>query len=1125
MVKIAEYNTPRVFISYVREDSARVDRLQRALESAGIAVWRDTAALWPGEDWRAKIHEAITGSALVFLACFSRNSLARKKSYQNEELVLAIEEMRLRRPGEPWLIPVRFDDCSVPDIDIGGGRTLAWIQGVDLFGGDLDYKVAIDRLIAAILKRFRLVPGAEGSEWADPPPVPEPYASRPTVKELLDFFNREIAGSGSSVSGNGASKPVIAQLTGEPGIGKTYIALHAAEQLRDVFTGGVLYAAHPRRPPNLGSFHPGGQVLLIVDDAEGLSAETLLSFAVEGFALLVVARNAIQGLDGPVFEAARLTPDRTRDFVSDLLAGHDALNSEASNIAELAKGSPLMAYLLVEEAKRRPDDRNWLETDSVTLRRFLELSYERLDDPGKTLLRRLALLRPEEVIDVDVAAPLMDVDVAVAGRALDAVQGLFGGSRNHIDRAVRDFAARRLNDEEPDNIAALHARIRRWRADRYGVLPRTRLTRDYWTTRDLLGYQSYADAISAFIRHQDTLPPLTIGVKGPWGAGKTSLMRMVQRELDPEDEQGRRRPIQLTEKSRRTLRRRWGRWPKPNDRLTMAELLSETGDTSGSTELRAQLAGGGQLSAEWRPTVWFNPWMYQSSEQVWAGLAGEIIGQVAGRLAPGDRERFWLRLNLTRLDGEAVRQSIYKLMLGRLFPSLLSLVLLAVIAVPLLAEGLISPAVALGGGSIYLVAASSVQIIRFFRTSASSAFNRMLDRPATRSILSELGVAVAGSLQDPGYAAKAGFLYLVQEDMRHVLDLVATPQQPLLVFVDDLDRCSPGTVSEVIEAINLFLAGEFPNCLFVIAMEPDLLAAHVEVAYKELVAVLKEGNDKADWSTLGWRFLDKIVQLPLSLPPIEEKTYLDNYMRDLLDLRAFPANADIVNERRRDLSGHSLRSGSEATERASGSAAVGGTSSSAQDVGTDDLSPIDMELVDILERAIRLKDPSIDDLPDAGTEVQEEVTGSPRPIIQETITAIDRVFADLYSDDAAWTAIKSALPQFGSSNPRELKRYLNLFRFYSFITQRRRLEGITAPSGQQIAKVAALVIRWPQLLTVLGGSREGVKMLERLQSASHDAEEWRRELEYAGFIAGDYSELREFLASGETVADVAALLI
>ena len=98
---------------------------------AGIRVWRDTAELWPGEDWRAKIRHEIASNALVFVACFSRQSLAREASYQNEELALAIEQLRLRRPDRPWLIPVRFDDSEIPNWDIGGGRTLTTIQHAD----------------------------------------------------------------------------------------------------------------------------------------------------------------------------------------------------------------------------------------------------------------------------------------------------------------------------------------------------------------------------------------------------------------------------------------------------------------------------------------------------------------------------------------------------------------------------------------------------------------------------------------------------------------------------------------------------------------------------------------------------------------------------------------------------------------------------------------------------------------------------------------------------------------------------------------------------------------------------------------------------------------------------------
>ena len=141
-----------VFISYVREDSIDVDRLQQVLLASGVRVWRDTADLWPGDNWHAKIRRAIADDALVFIACFSRKSRRRKKSYQNEELALAVEQIRLRPPEEPWLIPVRFDDCDIPELDIGGGRTLTSIQRSDLFGDRFDKEatrlaIAIQRIL------------------------------------------------------------------------------------------------------------------------------------------------------------------------------------------------------------------------------------------------------------------------------------------------------------------------------------------------------------------------------------------------------------------------------------------------------------------------------------------------------------------------------------------------------------------------------------------------------------------------------------------------------------------------------------------------------------------------------------------------------------------------------------------------------------------------------------------------------------------------------------------------------------------------------------------------------------------------------------------------------------------
>ena len=199
-----------VFISYVREDARDVDALQRALETAGIRVWRDTADLWPGEDWHVKIRHAISDDALVFIACFSQASLARPKSYQNEELVLAIEQLRQRRPHEPWLIPVRFDDCDIPDRDIGGGRTLKSIQRADLFGADANVNVA--RLVATvqrILDQLVRFDDTEISGLVGSPSRPKRVtgAAEPLEKRSASEDSRNVIDSG----GSGADFQVVPQ--------------------------------------------------------------------------------------------------------------------------------------------------------------------------------------------------------------------------------------------------------------------------------------------------------------------------------------------------------------------------------------------------------------------------------------------------------------------------------------------------------------------------------------------------------------------------------------------------------------------------------------------------------------------------------------------------------------------------------------------------------------------------------------------------------------------------------------------------------------------------------------------------------------------------------------------------
>lgn len=89
----------------------------------------------------------------MFIACFSRHSAARQQSYQNEELLLTIGQLRQRHLNDPWLMPVRFDDCDIPDYDLGAGRTLASIHRADLFGPNREQ--AARRMLEAVQRLLK----------------------------------------------------------------------------------------------------------------------------------------------------------------------------------------------------------------------------------------------------------------------------------------------------------------------------------------------------------------------------------------------------------------------------------------------------------------------------------------------------------------------------------------------------------------------------------------------------------------------------------------------------------------------------------------------------------------------------------------------------------------------------------------------------------------------------------------------------------------------------------------------------------------------------------------------------------------------------------------------------------
>lgn len=138
--------TGQAFVSYVREDAAAIDQLCKDLGLQGVATWKDRDKLEPGERWKDAIRAAIQeGSG--FIACFSRAYESKPRTYMNEELSLAIEELRLRPRDRSWFFPVLLEDVEIPLIPIGPGETLRDLQAVSLGS---DWSTGVSRLARAI---------------------------------------------------------------------------------------------------------------------------------------------------------------------------------------------------------------------------------------------------------------------------------------------------------------------------------------------------------------------------------------------------------------------------------------------------------------------------------------------------------------------------------------------------------------------------------------------------------------------------------------------------------------------------------------------------------------------------------------------------------------------------------------------------------------------------------------------------------------------------------------------------------------------------------------------------------------------------------------------------------------
>jgi formylglycine-generating enzyme required for sulfatase activity len=108
----------KIFLAHAREDENRVRELYQRLKTQGYSPWLDKVDLMPGQQWREEIPKAIHNSS-IFLACLSQSTLIMEGYIQNE-FRLALEQAATIPKHEIYIIPVKFDECELPTLEVGG---------------------------------------------------------------------------------------------------------------------------------------------------------------------------------------------------------------------------------------------------------------------------------------------------------------------------------------------------------------------------------------------------------------------------------------------------------------------------------------------------------------------------------------------------------------------------------------------------------------------------------------------------------------------------------------------------------------------------------------------------------------------------------------------------------------------------------------------------------------------------------------------------------------------------------------------------------------------------------------------------------------------------------------------
>ncbi|MCH8153619.1 MAG: hypothetical protein IH830_14765, partial [Planctomycetes bacterium] len=332
--------------------------------------------------------------------------------------------------------------------------------------------------------------------------------------------------------------------------------------------------------------------------------------------------------------------------------------------------------------------------------------------------------------------------------------------------------------------------------------------------------------------------PFTLALLGDWGAGKSSVMKQLTKELDS------------------------GKY------------------------------GGGAFEFLFAT---FNAWQYEHTDDIRAGLAQEVVSGLTQGL--GFRGRWWLTFRFAWAEHQsALLRTVVSFLVTLLAVSVAWLI--ASMSGSQFLQSVLGVG-AVGGVVVFIVLAwKNVRtILNHPLATQLQTYLKLPDYgkhlgavPVMKKHIKALcdlrGVHQKNRKGKKG-KKKDGSRRWILRSLRHVLrsieakiwhvvrsiDAKIAPRtaRRLVVFVDDLDRCGQECVTQTFDAIRLVM--EMPNVIVVIAIDYRIAFAAVAKHYANLAGANRSPQE------IARDYLGKIIQLPVELP---RPSSMQSFIRDRL---------------------------------------------------------------------------------------------------------------------------------------------------------------------------------------------------------------------------------------------------